>query len=440
VITQKPLSIVQVNTYERRGGAASVARQLFEAYRSSGHHSMMMVGRGEASDPDVRLFPESRFMKAAHLTSGPLRILDRHRGRETYRYPGTRALLRMPPDEVDIVHLHNLHGGYFDLRLLPALSDRFPVVVTLHDAWLLSGHCSHSFECERWRTGCGQCPDLKIYPAVRRDATAANWSRKRDIFRRSRLYIASPSQWLADKVRGSILAASVEELRVLPNGVDLAAFSPGDRPEARRSLALPANGHVLLTTGERLRTNEFKDLDMTLRAVGQAAESIGEEITLLVLGDTGPEQRLGKSTIRYVPYQLESDVVARHYQSADLYLHAARADTFPLSVLEALACGTPVVATSVGGIPEQIESLRKEGSRWISGSAENASGILVAAGDADEMARAIAHLLTHPKMTETLGKNGRAEAGRRFGVDRQCDSYLSWYRNILSRPATHPRR
>jgi hypothetical protein len=54
-------------------------------------------------------------------------------------------------------------------------------MLTLHDAWLLSGHCAHSFDCQRWKTGCGECPDLDVYPASPRDATACNWRRKREI-------------------------------------------------------------------------------------------------------------------------------------------------------------------------------------------------------------------------------------------------------------------
>src|SRR3990172_6801419 len=87
----------------------------------------------------------------------------RLRGREDFNFPGTAALLELPGRTPDALHLHNLHGGYFDLRALPALTARVPAVLSLHDAWLLSGHCAHSFDCGRWETGCGECPALWIY-------------------------------------------------------------------------------------------------------------------------------------------------------------------------------------------------------------------------------------------------------------------------------------
>src|SRR5439155_11546406 len=122
------------------------------------------------------------------------------------------------PQRPDLVHCHNLHAKYFDLRVLPWLSRQVPVVLTLHDAWMLSGLCCHSFDCERWRTGCGQCPHLTLYPTIYPgipDATHLNWKRKRKIYRRSRLYVATPSRWLMQKVKQSILAPAVIEARVI---------------------------------------------------------------------------------------------------------------------------------------------------------------------------------------------------------------------------------
>src|SRR5262245_59012697 len=116
----------------------------------------------------------------------PHRWLQIRCGYEDFNFPASWHLLDLPPERPDILHCHNLHGSYFDLRALPWLSQQVPVVLTLHDAWLLSGHCAHSFDCQRWQTGCGQCPDLAIPPAIRRDATAYNWRRKRDVYTKSR--------------------------------------------------------------------------------------------------------------------------------------------------------------------------------------------------------------------------------------------------------------
>jgi len=108
------------------------------------------------------------------LIGQPGRWLDLQLGKEDFSFPDTRHLFHKVGDLPGIVHAHNLHGGYFDLRVLPWLSRQVPVILTLHDAWLLAGHCAHSFDCQRWKSGCGQCPNLSIPPVAKRDATASN--------------------------------------------------------------------------------------------------------------------------------------------------------------------------------------------------------------------------------------------------------------------------
>lgn len=432
-MNERPLTIAQVNTRERRGGAETIALQLMRGYRRRGHQAWLLVGREEASAAGVLAFPSDPRATTAHVMAGPMRILDRHRGLETYRYPKTGRMLEGLPAEPDIVHLHNLHGGYFDLRVLPDLSRRVPVFLTLHDAWLLSGHCAHSFDCERWRTGCGSCPDLTIYPAVRKDATARNWQRKRDIFRRSRLHVASPSQWLADRVSASILAPALETLRVIPNGVDLLTFRPDERAVARARLGLPADGPVLLIAGNAGPTNPFKDFPTARRAAAGAANRLGREVTVLVLGDSGGDAREGSALFRPIPFRHDPSDVAACFQAADVYLHASRADTFPTSVIEAMACGTPVVATAVGGIPEQLG----EPSEWSAAGGgpsfdpTRASGMLVPAGDARAMADGVAALLENEALRHALGGNAARRAALCYDAERQCDAYLDWYRTAL---------
>ena len=125
-------------------------------------------------------------------------LLDVARGREDFRFPASHRVLELSPRVPDVLHLHNLHGGYFDLRVLPELSARQPTVVTMHDEWLYTGHCAYTLDSERWLEGCGSCPHLDSYPALRVDGTAENWRRKAALYKRSRLHVVCPSEWLLD--------------------------------------------------------------------------------------------------------------------------------------------------------------------------------------------------------------------------------------------------
>ena len=432
------LRILQVSTADVRGGAEQVAWNLFSAYRARGHDSWLAVGEKNSDAPDVLPVPNdaaqpgwSRLWfrvhshfdgsvvgRAAGAIANPLRTFDYHAGREDFHFPGTRRLLTLTPERPDVVHAHNLHGGYFDLRALPWLSAQAPLILTLHDAWLLSGHCAHSFDCERWRTGCGRCPDLSIYPAVRRDATAHNWRRKRAIYARSRLRVATPSRWLMERVEQSVLADNVQETRVIANGVDLSVFRPGDRRAARAALRLAADAPVLLTTGVNLAENRWKDFPTLREAVARVAQRWdGPRIQIVVLGTPALDDDIANVALRFVPYLTDPAAVASYHRAADVYVHAARADTFPLAVLEALACGTPVVATAVGGIPEQVDDGR--------------SGFLVPAGDASAMAERVTSLLLDGGLRSRLGDEAAQQARHRFDFEQQVTAYLDWYAELV---------
>jgi glycosyltransferase involved in cell wall biosynthesis len=138
--------------------------------------------------------------------------------------------------------------------------------------------------------------------------------------------------------------------------------------------------------------------------------------------------------VRFVPFQRDFHVVAQYYQAADLYLHAAHADTFPNTVLEALACGTPVVATAVGGIPEQVKGLDAAGGPLAAlncRSVGEATGILVPARDAQGMAHGCLRLLDDPALHRRLSTNAVHEVRQRFDLQRQVDQYLEWYHHVL---------
>ena len=134
-----------------------------------------------------------------------------------------------------------------------------------------------------------------------------------------------------------------------------------------------------------------------------------------------------------MPYQRDPKSVARYYQAADVYIHAAHAEVWGLTVTEALACGTPVVATAVGGIPEQVHSLSHSATSpdQEAHGRTKATGILVRPRDPEAMAASVVALLTEDGLRDSLGNNAARDARQRFGVERQVDAYLSWYHDIV---------
>ena len=441
------LRILQVNSSDSGGGAELVARSLLDAANRTDSDCWMAVGRKQTSDPRVYVIPNDRernpwarlwlaagnqfrpfedrpgfwtLRRALAAVGDPPRALNEWRGREDFSFPGTWRLFDFRQQKPDIVHCHNLHGRFFDLRALPWLARTCPVVVTLHDAWLLTGHCAHSFECDRWERGCGHCPDLDIYPAVMRDATAENWIRKRDIYHKMRLHVATPSSWLMSRVDRSILSDALGERRVIPNGVRLDVFTPGDRAQSRRRIGLPEDRTIVLSVGSAMSTNPWKDYPTLRNAIGRLA-STRKHLIWIVLGDSKPPVPMDGVDVRHVAFQDQPRLVADYYRACDLYVHAAHVDTFPTTVLEAMATGTPIVATDIGGIPEQIE--------------HEVTGLLVEGQQPAALAHAARMVLDDPGLGTTLGSRAATAARRRFDLNRQVRQYLDWYREIVeSRP------
>ena len=449
------MRILQVSTYDKAGGAEAVAWQLFEQYRRRGHRSAIVVGEKSSNDPQV--IPLSRAISGrtsgtllAHLSQwlcpyeGRVRGVWRLRrwlnayvahphnwwqtrlGRENFDFPETWRLLELFPERPDILHCHNLHGawlsrgGYFDLRALPWLSRQVPTVMTLHDTWMLAGHCAYTLGCERWKTGCGHCPDLSIYPAISRDATAFNWSRKREIYAKGRFHIATPSRWLLRQVEQSMLAPAMVEGRVIPNGVDSLVFSTGSKQQARESLGLPQKDAILLFVANAARSNVFKDYRTVEQcAIRTASGYRRAKVILIVVGEKGEPISFDNGEIRFVGYQRDQHTMARYYQAADVYVHAAKSDTFPNTILEALACGLPVVATAIDGIPEQIDDGR--------------TGFLVPRGDAEGMAQRVVRLLEREGIRLLMAGEAQQMVKDRFDIHRQVRAYLDWYDSILVR-------
>jgi glycosyltransferase involved in cell wall biosynthesis len=442
------MRILHVSARDKAGGAEKVAYDLFRAQRQRGYASSLAVGVKASDDPDILEIPNNACRnpwarvwrgaqasldnrgvhKAARMTGwlanlGELgRWYEWRRGIEDFNFPGAARLFDLTPGKPDVIHAHNLHGAYFDLRLLAPLSRRVPVVFTLHDDWAFTGHCACAFGCSRWETGCGNCPDLETYPAVKRDNTSYNLRRKRDIYSRSKLFVSAPSRWLLDKALRSVLRPAIIEAKTIPNGIDLAIFKPGDRKIARRQLGLPEEARVALFVANKARSNPYKDYATMESAVERiSAQLIRQEVVFLCLGEESAERKIGSATFRYVGYQSDPAKVAQFYRAADIYLHAAKTESFGLVVSESLACGVPVVATAVGSVPEIVEDQR--------------TGFLTPPGDSEAMAGRALCLLRDEPMRREMGARAAESARRRFDLERQVNAYLEWYREMVDRSA-----
>lgn len=439
------MNILQVNTLDFAGGAEKVAFDLLNGYKELGHDSFLAVGYKRLDHPSIievspvqktylnriskRLAKKilqfdnkllfSNFIYYLEVLADGYSGVTKELGLENFHFPKWKTFFDSKVQTTDILQLHNLHGDFFDLRLLKQLHHKIPVILTLHDAWLLSGHCAHSFECNRWQSGCGKCPDLNIYPAIKRDSTSYNWKKKKKIFDRSKFYLSTPSHWLMEKVNHSMIFPGVLEAKVIPNGVDLQLFVPGDQKMARSFIGIPEDSFAILVVGNALNDNPFKDFKTAKCVVFELGANLpNEKIILMVLGTYGETQQFGNVTIRYLGKERDSTKLPVYYQAANVLLHTARADTFPNVIIESQACGVPVLASNVGGISEQI--------------IDGVTGFLAPAMDVDFFVKKLLELF-HFQLYHRMGNAGVEFVHKHFNFDKQVLTYVEWFEDILKR-------
>jgi glycosyltransferase involved in cell wall biosynthesis len=380
-----PVKILHISESDGGGGAGVAAFRMHSGLRALGHESRMLVGRRLTGSPEVRSIKRGVGWRAADRAFGE--VFDRFSLQYVF-YPSSFGVARDPWfTPADIVQLHNTHGSYFSHSALPSLSRRKPVVWFLHDQWAFTGHVAYSYDCDRWRHGCGSCPYLSEYPALARDRTAALWRWKRRVYARSRLTLVTPSRWLAGLVRKSPLLARFP-VHVVPNGVDLEVFRPGAREALKSGLGLdPARPVLLWVSADP--NDRRKGADLVSRLVGDAQ--------LLTMGGD---------------VQGEAEA-ARRYAAADALLLPSRLDNLPNTAVESIACGTPVAAFDVGGVPEVVRP--------------GETGVLAPLGDVAGLADAVRRLIGD----EELRGKARAVAEAEYSLELQARRLAELYEGAV---------
>jgi glycosyltransferase involved in cell wall biosynthesis len=411
------VKIVHFSTSDSEGGSARSARRIHETLRRLGHRSHMLVGTKVSHDPDA----------ATVHGGGTRRILDRIADDASRRvglpylwYPSGRRLLAHPwVKDAAIVQLYNTHGGYFSHRLLPDLARHAPVVWRLSDMWAMTGHCAYAGPCERWRDGCGHCPDLGRYPALPFDTTAFLWRVKQRTYQRARPTIVAPSRWLEHLARQSPLFAGCAVERIA-TGVDTSIHQPIDKASARDVLGFRRDGKLLLFSAHSVDDDERKGSTAAIAALSQVAPRDGLAVMLLGIGGTSWQGKL-PHPITPLGFLRDERLLAAAYAAADLLIVPSSVENLPNSILEAMACGTPVVAFDTGGIGELVRHLE--------------TGWLAPHRDAGRLAEGIDRLIRDDAERARLARASVALIGSEFTAEREASAYLALYRRLLAERA-----
>lgn len=303
----------------------------------------------------------------------------------------------------DIIHLHNLHGYYINIDLLFSCLKQLnkPVVWTLHDVWPFTGHSAYcdAVGCSKWKNGCENCPQMKVYPKSYVDRSKRNWERKRNIFCGvTNLTIVTPSKWLAELVEDSFL--NEYPVKVINNGIDTGKFHKVST-HLRSDLRLQRK-KILLSVATVW--NDLKGLSDFERL----ADLLGENYKIILVGGmTNSQEKELPESILHIRRTQDVNEMVELYNTADIYLNLTYCDTYPTVNLEAASCGTPVITYAVGGSTE---------------SAEMFGGISVRRGDVE----AVAHAVRESERLKVV-----IPADYDLDKKRAIKEYIGLYRGVL---------
>lgn len=420
----KPLLL---NATDIRGGAARAAHRLLDGLRRTGVDARMLV-QEKGGESDAVLAPRPMLgdwwqRLRPHLDALPLRLYpnaDSSRPFSISCLPG-RTLGRINAQAPDLVHLHWTCEGFLPPGALSKLD--VPVVWTLHDLWPVTGGCHYPGTCDGFIHRCGRCPLLgssRLY-----DISRWNWRRKEHAWRRLQLTAVAPSNWIAAKARSSSLFASVP-VEVIPNGLDTELFKPHDRRYCRELLGLRTERPIVLFGSCGGIGDRRKGFDLLVQALAELRrESSCPEFEVVTVGG-------GESLLRDlsgVPIHSMGKIhdelgLALLYAASDLLVAPSREENLSNMVMEAMACGLPTVAFSIGGMPDLVDHLE--------------TGYLASPESATDLARGINYLLSDSRRRVDLGRAARNKVLSTFSLDVVAARYIRLYESALEARGRQP--
>lgn len=341
------------------------------------------------------------------------RLTDRH-GLASWN--ATRKFIKeIETLKPDVIHIHNIHGYFLNYKLLFDYLKKadIPVVWTIHDCWLYTGHCYYysSIGCDRWKSGCGNCPQRKAFPSSWLiDRSAGNYKDKAIAFNaiKDKLTVVPVSRWIREEMSHSFLKDC--RYQVIHNGIDLNVFDVRPDDKAVREKYGLGQKHIIL--GLASIWCKEKGWDDFVRM----SEMLNDDEVIVMVGVNEEQQKLLPPNIVAIRRTDNIRQLAELYSAAVAFVNPTWQDNYPTVNLEAIACGTPVVTYRTGG---SVEAVTEK------------TGYIVEQGDVKGLLDAVRQIEKNDKILYTL--NCRAHALANFRKEERYEDYLKLYENLTVR-------
>jgi glycosyltransferase involved in cell wall biosynthesis len=424
-----PLRVLHINTHDIFGGAARAAYRLHKGLERLGQDSSMFVAHRHSDDPTVLAFKPKPPNWLSVLAQLPGRLLQGLRWQFVGQFqdqspasaglfsdtttPHRSSLFQQMP-AADVISLHWISEFVDWHSFFARTSQRIPVVWTLHDMNAFTGGCHYDRGCGKYERTCGACPQLGSGRSG--DLSHRIWLRKRRAFAQiapGQLRFVTPSRWLGDAVRQSSLLSDWP-VTVIPYGLDVDDFAPRDRRLARTVLGIPPDAAVILFIAHAVEERR--------KGFARLAEALADlhdvpNLLALSVGQSKPTVGLDTQHL-HLGYVDNDRLLSLIYSAADIFAIPSLQDNLPNTVLESMACGTPVVGFDVGGIPDMVRP--------------GVTGLLAPVGDVAAFGAALRTLLRDLALRAELAANCRRIAEEEYALEIQAGRYIGLYKSIVA--------
>jgi len=404
-------------------GAGGAALRLHRGLRKAGIRSEMMALHRTANRAEVTKFSG----KEGRIRREMNRSRARRRKKEFDRYRHTRPVnteifsddrtdIRINSNELvkaaNILNLHWISRMIDAESFFPAIKDK-PLVWTLHDLNPFTGGCHYPGPCRKYVTGCGACPQLGS--TDKGDLSNRVFHRKRKAYGEKDIHVVAPSRWMAERAGESAIFGN-KKITVIPNGVSTEIFKRIDKKFARDFLGLPGEGVVILFGAGDTATRR-KGMAFLMEALEKIPRG-GKTLMVFGQGQDVPD-KINDIPVVFTGEVRDERMLACMYSASDVFVLPSLEDNLPNTMIEALACGTPVVGFDAGGIPEAVRP--------------GETGLLARVGDAEDLAGKIEWIVTHAEERDVMSRNAAAAARREYTDEQQAERYVKIYREMVRR-------
>ena len=313
--------------------------------------------------------------------------------------------------DVDIVHLHWINQDF--LSICDIAKIKKPLVWTLHDSWVVCGTEHYQdiiHNDQRWRDGYLKCSFPETSSGI--DLDRWIWLWKKHCWKNLKVTFTAPSSWESSILTESALFKGVP-CHTIPNCIDTDIFRPEDKNQAKTALGIDNNRKIILF-GADYQNNPIKGVHFLIEALQKLRDK--DNLLLLCFGHNFDFKQFENTGIPVLNLGSRSGDknLAEIYQAADVFVCPSIIDNLPNTCVEASACGVPVAAFNIGGIPDIVT--HKE------------TGYLAEPYSTDDLAEGIFYCLHN---SNELGSKAREYAAARFNYESVAKQFEALYEKIL---------